>query len=127
MWPTLVCPAHLESRGHAIPIEAPAQHSAKFDQRHPLASGSPGKAGRSLLALLRILWMGAAMSDYREKAEECLRAAEKMRNPAERIEMLGIARNYMALADHAGRRQVNLSQTKRLPLPRYGFSLHGGP
>jgi hypothetical protein len=46
------------------------------------------------------------MNDYREKAEECLRAAEKMRNPAERIEMLGIARNYMALADHAGRRQI---------------------
>jgi hypothetical protein len=58
--------------------------------------------------------MGAAMSDYREKAEECLRAAEKMRNLVERIEMLGIARNYMALADHAGRSQVNSSQTKML-------------
>jgi hypothetical protein len=56
--------------------------------------------------------MGAAMSKYREKAEECLRAAEKMRNSAERIEMLGIARNYMALADHAGRRQINSPQTK---------------
>jgi hypothetical protein len=48
--------------------------------------------------------MGAAMSDYREKAEECVRTAQKMRNAAERIEMLGIARNYIALADHAGRR-----------------------
>jgi hypothetical protein len=52
------------------------------------------------------------MSDYREKAEECLRAAEKMRSPVERIEMLGIARNYMALADHAGRSQVKSPQTK---------------
>jgi hypothetical protein len=58
--------------------------------------------------------MGTAMSDYREKAEECLRAAEKMRNPAERIEMLGIARNYMALADHSGRSQVSSPQTKML-------------
>lgn len=56
--------------------------------------------------------MGAAMSDYREKAEECRRAAEKMRSPAERIEMLGIARNYLALADHAGRSQINSPQTK---------------
>ena len=98
-----------EARG---PIEAPAQHSVKFDRRHPLALGSPAKADRSLRVLLGILWMGAAMSDYREKAQECLRAAEKMRNPAERIEMLGIARNYMALADHAGRSQVSPPQTK---------------
>ncbi len=47
--------------------------------------------------------MGAAMSEYRKKAEECLRAVEKMRDPAERIEMLGIARNYMVLAAHAGK------------------------
>jgi hypothetical protein len=94
------------------PIEAPEQHSVKFDQRHPLALGSPGKLARSLRASLSILWMGAAMSDYREKAEECLRAAEQMRSPVERIEMLGIARNYMALADHAGRSQVNAPQTK---------------
>jgi hypothetical protein len=31
------------------------------------------------------------MTEYRKKAEECLRAAERMRDPAERIEMLGIA------------------------------------
>jgi hypothetical protein len=47
-----------------------------------------------------------------KKGEECLRDAEKMRNPAERIEMLGIARNCMALADHAGRSQVNSPETK---------------
>jgi hypothetical protein len=62
--------------------------------------------------------MGVVMSDYREKAEECLHAAEEMRSPAERIEMLGIARNYMALADHAGRRQVNSPKTKGLPPSR---------
>ena len=47
--------------------------------------------------------MGAAMIDYTKKAEECFRAAEKMRSPAQRVEMLGIARNYMVLAAHAGR------------------------
>jgi hypothetical protein len=36
--------------------------------------------------------MGAATGHYRKKAEECLRAAEKMCSPAERIAMLGIAR-----------------------------------
>jgi len=52
------------------------------------------------------------MSDYREKAEECLRTAEKMRNPAERIEMLSIARDYMALAAHADRSQINSTQQR---------------
>jgi hypothetical protein len=47
--------------------------------------------------------MGAAMSEYRKKAEKCLRTAEKMRSTAERIEMLSIARKYMSLADHADR------------------------
>jgi hypothetical protein len=46
-------------------------------------------------------WMGAAMSEYRKKAEECLRAAEKMRDTAQRIAMLSIARNYMSSADFA--------------------------
>jgi hypothetical protein len=35
-----------------------------------------------------------------------------MRNLAERIEMLGIARNYMALADHAWRSQISSAQQK---------------
>jgi hypothetical protein len=56
------------------------------------------------------MWMGAAMGDYREKAEECLRTAEKMRNPAGRIEMLSIARDYMALAAHADRSRFNSAQ-----------------
>jgi hypothetical protein len=45
--------------------------------------------------------MGAAMSEYRKKAEECLRAAETMRDTAQRVAMLSIARNYMSLADFA--------------------------
>lgn len=45
--------------------------------------------------------MGASMSDYRKKAEECLRAAEKMCSKTSRMAMLGIARNYMSLAEYA--------------------------
>ena len=43
--------------------------------------------------------------EYRKKALACLRAAENMRDPAERVVMLGIARDYMSLADHIARRQ----------------------
>jgi hypothetical protein len=50
------------------------------------------------------------MTEYRKKAEECLRAAERMRDPAERIEMLGIASGYMSLADHADRSRVDSRQ-----------------
>jgi len=51
------------------------------------------------------------MSEYQKKAEECLRAAEKMRDTAQRVAMLRIARNYMSLADfarHADRIDKNL-------------------
>jgi hypothetical protein len=57
--------------------------------------------------------MGAAMDEYLKKAVECFRAAEKMRNPAECIEMLGIARNYMILADYTERSQVHTAQQLR--------------
>jgi hypothetical protein len=50
------------------------------------------------------------MTGYRKKAEECLRVAERMRDPAERIEMLRIARGYMSLDGHADRCQVNSQQ-----------------
>jgi hypothetical protein len=50
------------------------------------------------------------MTEYRKKAEECLRVAERMRDPAERIEMLGIARGYMSLDSHADRCQINSRQ-----------------
>ena len=52
------------------------------------------------------------MSEYREKAEECSRAAKRMRDPAERMEMLGIARGYMILADHADRTRIDSPQQK---------------
>ena len=39
------------------------------------------------------------MSEFRKKAEECLRAAEKMRDRAERIAMIRTACEYMDLAD----------------------------
>jgi hypothetical protein len=45
------------------------------------------------------------MDNYREKAEECLHIAEKMRSPVGRIEMLSIARRYMALATCRLRRE----------------------
>jgi hypothetical protein len=44
--------------------------------------------------------MGTCLSDYRDKEEACLCAAEKMRNPAEQTEVVGIVRNCMLFADH---------------------------
>jgi hypothetical protein len=44
---------------------------------------------------------GAAMAEFRKKAEECLRAAEKMHDQAERIAMIRTACDYMNLADEA--------------------------
>jgi hypothetical protein len=41
------------------------------------------------------------MTEFRKKAEECLRAAEKMRDRAERIAMIRTACDYMNLADEA--------------------------
>jgi hypothetical protein len=41
------------------------------------------------------------MTEFRKKAEECLRAAEKMRDRAERIAMIQTACDYMNLADEA--------------------------
>jgi hypothetical protein len=41
------------------------------------------------------------MTDFRKKAEECLRAAEKMRDRAERIAMIRTACDYMDVADEA--------------------------
>jgi hypothetical protein len=41
------------------------------------------------------------MTDFRKRAEECLRAAGKMRDRAERIAMIRTACDYMDLADEA--------------------------
>jgi hypothetical protein len=83
--------------------------------------------------------MGVAMSEYRKKAEECLRAAERMRDPGERIEMLGIACGYMSLDDlleathkeapikkggvggSIGARPVALHSASRWPPSKYKF------
>jgi hypothetical protein len=37
---------------------------------------------------------------YRGKALQCLLAAEKLHDPAERIKVLQIAQSWMSLADH---------------------------
>jgi hypothetical protein len=44
------------------------------------------------------------LETYREKALECTRAADKLRGTAERVELLGLASIYMALADYVDAR-----------------------
>ena len=55
------------------------------------------------------------MSEYRKKAEECLRAAEKMRDTSERVGMLGIAQKYMRLADF-GCRADRIDKNLEIPV-----------
>jgi hypothetical protein len=40
------------------------------------------------------------LETYREKAAKCLRAADQMRGSGQRVELLGLASVYMALADY---------------------------
>jgi len=40
------------------------------------------------------------LETYREKALECVRAADGVRDSGERVELLGLASVYMALADY---------------------------
>jgi len=47
-----------------------------------------------------------AQEIYRLKALVCLREAKKMHNPSELEVMLGIARNYLILADHVARHRA---------------------
>jgi hypothetical protein len=42
------------------------------------------------------------MNEFRKKAEECLRVAEKMRDRTERLAMIRTACHYMNLADEEG-------------------------
>jgi hypothetical protein len=44
------------------------------------------------------------LETYREKAEKCVRAADEAHNPGERVELLGLASVYMALADYVDHR-----------------------
>jgi len=43
------------------------------------------------------------LESYREKARECVRAADEVHNSGERVELLGFASVYMALADYVDR------------------------
>jgi hypothetical protein len=43
------------------------------------------------------------LESYREKARECIRAADEVHNSCERVELLGLASVYMALADYVDR------------------------
>jgi hypothetical protein len=45
------------------------------------------------------------LETYREKARECVRAADEVHNSIERVELLGLASVYMALADYVDRGQ----------------------
>ena len=49
---------------------------------------------------------------YRRKAMECLAAAERSREPAERIELLSIAQNFIRLATYAPSRRGTASLTE---------------
>jgi hypothetical protein len=43
------------------------------------------------------------LETYREKALECVRAADAVHDSGERVELLGLASVYMALADYVDR------------------------
>jgi hypothetical protein len=45
------------------------------------------------------------LETYHEKARECVRAADEVHNSSERVELLGLASVYMALADYVDRGQ----------------------
>jgi hypothetical protein len=43
------------------------------------------------------------LETYREKAAKCMRAADEVRGSDQRVELLGLASVYMALADYVDR------------------------
>src|SRR5262249_4250364 len=61
-------------------------------------SGSRGPELRPFLSQ-RMCEM-SNLETYREKARECVRAADEVHNSGERVELLGLASVYMALADY---------------------------
>src|SRR5260370_28567223 len=65
-------------------------------------SGSRGPELRPLLSQ-RMCEM-SNLETYREKALECVRAADAVHDSGERVELLGLASVYMALADYVDRR-----------------------
>jgi hypothetical protein len=44
------------------------------------------------------------LETYRDKARECVHAADEAHDSRERVELLGLASVYMALADYVDRR-----------------------
>jgi hypothetical protein len=52
------------------------------------------------------------LETYREKAVKCVRAADEAHNPGERVELLGLASVYMALADYV---DADMSTARRTP------------
>jgi hypothetical protein len=49
------------------------------------------------------------LETYRDKARECVRAAGEVHNLSERVELLGLASVYMALADYVDRGQHGIA------------------
>jgi hypothetical protein len=50
---------------------------------------------------------------YRDKALKCARAADEVRNPGERVELIGLASVYMALADYVDRHDEHGDRDKQ--------------
>lgn len=48
--------------------------------------------------------VSTARHNYREKALDCLMAAERVHDPAEKMKLLEIAQQWMALAEHIAHR-----------------------
>jgi len=46
----------------------------------------------------------SARIDYQQKAMECLKAAEALHDPGERLKMLRVAQDYIALSLHVSAR-----------------------
>jgi hypothetical protein len=67
------------------------------------------------------------LETYREKALKCARAANEVHNTAQRVELLGLASIYMALAEYVDDRpaqgpayRVDEDQDTQLPFPPVG-------
>jgi len=47
------------------------------------------------------------LETYRDKAAKCIRAADEVRGSGQRVELLGLASVYMALADYVDHQHVD--------------------
>jgi hypothetical protein len=64
------------------------------------------------------------LETYREKALECVRAADETHGSCKRLELLGLASVYMALADYVDR--GNEHDARQRARPRYAKGLLSG-